>query len=452
MAFQVSPGVNTSEIDLTNVVVAAGTSMGGAVGRFRWGPIEEVTLVTSEDDLVEQFQKPDDNNFIDFFTASNFLSYSNACQVVRTANTTVADASAPKNSAAIESSTYGNIQIKDSDDYYTNYDTEHGGATTYGSAASLIAKWAGALGNSLKMAICPGDRDASEGNLTGSITWTASSGALVGNATAFTTELRVGDIITIAGGTGNFLMTAIADAGSATAIGVSYATNIGAGATFARVKRSVYSQPSSQIVGTVTTTADSKTVAGSGTYFDTQLTVGDIITIGGEGRRVTAIASATSLTVNSKFIGANAAATWERKWEFADSFPEGAPSTSADAADAGLKHDEIHVAIIDEDGDWTGSKGEVVEAWGNLSVMKGAKSTDGEEVYYRNFLNANSRYVWWVGHPTINSIDQGGTAYVVTHQTVTYAGWGQTKTAAAAATYTGGDDGGEFFNGSTPQS
>ena len=46
MAFQVSPGVNTSEIDLTNVVVAAGTSMGGAVGRFRWGPIEEVTLVT----------------------------------------------------------------------------------------------------------------------------------------------------------------------------------------------------------------------------------------------------------------------------------------------------------------------------------------------------------------------------------------------------------------------
>ena len=116
-----------------------------------------------------------------------------------------------------------------------------------------------------------------------------------------------------------------------------------------------------------------------------------------------------------------------------------------------MKHDEIHVAIIDEDGDWT-DKGEVLEAWGNLSVMKGAKSPDGEEVYYRNFLNANSNYVWWVGHPTINSIAQGGTSYVVTHQTKTYAGWGQTKTAAVAATYTGGDEGGEFFNGSAPQS
>jgi len=53
MAFQVSPGVNTSEIDLTNVVVAAGTSTGGFAGRFHWGPIEEVTLITDEDNLVE---------------------------------------------------------------------------------------------------------------------------------------------------------------------------------------------------------------------------------------------------------------------------------------------------------------------------------------------------------------------------------------------------------------
>ena len=73
MAFQVSPGVNTSEIDLTNVVVAAGTSMGGAVGRFNWGPIEWVTLITDEDNLTETFQKPDDTNYADWFTAANFF-------------------------------------------------------------------------------------------------------------------------------------------------------------------------------------------------------------------------------------------------------------------------------------------------------------------------------------------------------------------------------------------
>ena len=86
MPFQVSPGVNTSEIDLTNVVVAAGTSVGGFAGRFHWGPIEEVTLVTDEDNLVDQFRKPDDNNYEHFFTAANFLSYTNALNLVRAAN------------------------------------------------------------------------------------------------------------------------------------------------------------------------------------------------------------------------------------------------------------------------------------------------------------------------------------------------------------------------------
>ena len=169
MAFQVSPGVNTSEIDLTNVVVAAGTSMGGAVGRFNWGPIEWVTLITDEDNLKETFQKPDDNNYADWFTAANFLSYSGAMNVVRAANTTVGNAASPKNSAAITASTYSDVQITDSDAYYTNYDDEYGGSTTYGSTAPLIAKWAGVLGNSLKMSICPCDRPASVGNLGGTV-------------------------------------------------------------------------------------------------------------------------------------------------------------------------------------------------------------------------------------------------------------------------------------------
>ena len=54
------------------------TSIGGVAGRFRWGPIEEVKLITDEDNLVEIFQKPNDDNFEHFFTAANFLSYSNA--------------------------------------------------------------------------------------------------------------------------------------------------------------------------------------------------------------------------------------------------------------------------------------------------------------------------------------------------------------------------------------
>ena len=95
MAFQVSPGVNTSEIDLTNVVVAAGSSAGGIAGRFNWGPIEEIKLVTDQDTLVEMYQKPDDSNFETFFTAANFLAYTSALNVVRAANTTTDNAAAP---------------------------------------------------------------------------------------------------------------------------------------------------------------------------------------------------------------------------------------------------------------------------------------------------------------------------------------------------------------------
>jgi hypothetical protein len=447
MAFQVSPGVNTSEIDLTNVVVAAGTSMGGAVGRFRWGPIEEVTLVTDEDNLVQIFQKPNDDNFIDFFTAANFLSYSSAMNVVRAANTTASDASAPKNSAAITASTYTAIQITDSDDYYNNYDAEYGGSTTYAGTAPLVAKWAGVLGNSLKMSLCPSDRPAS--SVTGTVAWTASSGALAGSGTAFLTELQVGDTIDIVTATGGFVVVSIASATAAIVRAKSHSVDIASGKAVTRQNRSVYSQQASQMVGTVATAADSTTVTGTGSYFTTQLTVGDLITIGGESRRVSTIASATSLTVSSKFIGVNAGVAFERKWEYADSFNEGAPGTSATASDKGLSNDEIHIAIIDEDGEWTGSVGEVIEAWGNLSVMKGAKSTDGEEVFYKNFLNTNSAFVWWTKHPVINSISMAGSASQITVQTKTYIAWGVDATAANALTNSGGN-GKEFFCGSTP--
>ena len=449
MAFQVSPGVNTSEIDLTNVVIAAGSSMGGAVGRFRWGPINDVTLITDEDNLVEVFQKPNDDNFVDFFTAANFLSYSSAMNVVRAANTTASDASAPKNSAAITASTYSAIQITDSDDYYTNYDAEYGGSTVYSATAPMIAKWAGSLGNSIKMSICPCDRPSA--SVTGTVAWTASSGALAGTGTAFLTELQVGDTIDIVTATGGFVVVSIASATAGVVRAKSHSVDIASGKAITRQKRSAYSQQSSQMIGTVATTADSATVTGTGSYFTTQFTVGDLITIGGETRRVSAIASATSLTTASKFIGVNAGVAFERKWEYADSFTEGAPGTSATAADKGLSNDEIHIAIIDEDGEWTGTVGEVVEAWGNLSVMKGAKSPDGEDVYYKNFINKYSSFVWWTKHPVIATIAMVGTASQITVQTKTYIAWGVDATAAAALTNTGGDTK-EFFCGSTPLS
>jgi hypothetical protein len=61
MPFQVSPGVNVSEIDLTTVVPAVSTTEGAIAGNFKWGPVNQRVLVDSEDRLVNIFNKPNAN-------------------------------------------------------------------------------------------------------------------------------------------------------------------------------------------------------------------------------------------------------------------------------------------------------------------------------------------------------------------------------------------------------
>ena len=83
MAFQVSPGVLVQEKDATNVIPAVATTSGGIVSTAEKGPIDEITQVTSENELVEIFGKPNSSNFEEFFTAANFLGYGNNLKVVR---------------------------------------------------------------------------------------------------------------------------------------------------------------------------------------------------------------------------------------------------------------------------------------------------------------------------------------------------------------------------------
>ena len=448
MAFQVSPGVNTSEIDLTNVVVAAGTSVGGYAGRFNWGPIEQVTLVTDQDTLVELFQKPDDNNFESFFTAANFLAYTSALNVVRAANTTSSSAVAPLN-AASNTATYVNVQTTTTESFYTTFDTEQGGSIGGGIAGiaadgPFMAKWAGDLGNSLKVSFCPADRPEVTG--TSTVTWTASSGALEGTSTSlFLDELRVGDAIKIVDEVGFHIVAAISDANSATvfATSASDSANITAKA-FTVKKRSAFATSSTFIKGTAVTTADSTVVTGTGTLFDKQFVVGDTITIGGESHRVNAITSNTVIATSTKFNGANSGAAIAREWEYKGSFSTGAPTTSVHADDKDMSQDEIHVAIVDEFGEFSGTKGEVLEAQANLSVAIGARDGQGEDVFYKNVINRKSAYLWWLDHPTLGGHgttasavagnDTAGNGTIVTDGTATFRAWGATADSTGVQT------------------
>ena len=122
MAFQTSPGVNISEIDLTNVVPAVATTEGAIAGVFRWGPEDQRILVTSEQDLANRFGKPASyytdaglttlwNNYETWFSAANFLAYSDALYVTRVTDSTADFASGTNFSAKYRGKLGNSIQV-----------------------------------------------------------------------------------------------------------------------------------------------------------------------------------------------------------------------------------------------------------------------------------------------------------------------------------------------------
>lgn len=89
MSFQVSPGVDSREVDQTNIVPAIASSVGAYAGHFNWGPVDEVVTLGSEKELAEQFGAPTKGSATarSFLTAASFLKYSNALRVARAIGT-----------------------------------------------------------------------------------------------------------------------------------------------------------------------------------------------------------------------------------------------------------------------------------------------------------------------------------------------------------------------------
>ena len=229
MAFQISPGVNISEVDLTTVVPSVATTVGGLAGDFAWGPVEEVYNISNEIRLVDTFGKPTSNTFGYFYTAANFLSYGSNLRVVRAANTGTLNAT---------SSGVG-IQIKNSTDYELNHSSGSGND-------EFVAKWPGTTGNS---------------------------------------------------------------------IGV-------------------------------------------------------------------------SIVDNNAFSNA---------WAFFGSF-DSAPDTSTYVSEQNGDNDELHIVVYDTTGQISGSRNTVLERFGYVSKASDAKNSDGSSNYYKDVINARSKYIWWAKH------------------------------------------------------
>ena len=251
MAFQLSPGVNVSEVDLTTIVPSVPTSIGAFAGIFQWGPIGQVITISDEVNLVDRFYEPSDSNYEYWFSAANFLAYSNNLKVVRAASI-----ASTKNAVSNGSA----VLIKNDDAYEDNFS---GGASTYGEFA---ARYAGAVGNSLQVSLC-----------------------------------------------------------------------------------------------------DANTYSG---------------------------------------------------WAYASQFTA-APSTSTYTSNAGGANDEIHIIVIDQDGQFTGTQGTVLEKYAFVSKASDAKDDSGNTNYYKNVITNKSKYVHWLSHPTANT----GASYANATST-----WGTTAT------------------------
>lgn len=80
-------------------------------------------------------------------------------------------------------------------------------------------------------------------------------------------------------------------------------------------------------------------------------------------------------------------------WAYKDEF-DGAPGTSSFASSLGALHDEIHVVVVDETGDISGTAGTVLETFPYLSVAKNAKASDGTSNYYKDVLKNRSSWIY----------------------------------------------------------
>ena len=193
MAFQVSPGVLVREKALTNVIQAVATSVGAFAGDFVKGPLDEITTVSSEGELVEIFGKPNSTTFESFFSASSFLQYGNALRVVRASGTGILNATANGSG----------LLINNTQSYQDNY------AAGQGSVGLWAARTAGAHGNNLKISICPSSTAYEETSKTTinntnlavgdtSVTLTSISGFSIGDIVNFGEsggyEYRITDI------------------------------------------------------------------------------------------------------------------------------------------------------------------------------------------------------------------------------------------------------------------
>ena len=378
--FQLSAGVNFSEIDQTTSVPNVSTSTGAIAGVFRWGPIETPTLVTSENELARLFGKPTNLNAETWFSAANFLAYGNALWVSRAANTSLVTAN---NSYANTGAITNTPNVKNYDDYIVK------NASGFDSTIQYIAKYPGARGNSLKVSVVDNANQY------------ASS---IDFSNVNSTNSAFGGILTTLGYQGNVAVAVGSNTVTLSLYGqnspgtnwtnVLLAANAVANAfvtgDFLTIGNNTIGKQSLKITGyTVSLNTNSGTVTTTpGNLSGQPQTNGNFFITFNTDQPNKLSTNYTSNSVSRSWEYSTVVGTAPGKSEYMSQFG----NTAA--------NDQMHVVVVDAGGVITGNPGTVLEVFQNLSRATDAKLTNGVSNYYEKVLADQSAYIWQAGDRT----------------------------------------------------
>ena len=342
----VSPGVNIREVDLTVGGTIAGNAQVAALcGPFQKGPVNTPVSVRTEQELLNIFGNPvltnSQNEY--WLSATNYLSYGGELVVVR-CDSDLTGALINSNAAVGGGST--DIKIKSAVDYNLNSDSYSG----WYYASRNPGSW----GNGLK--VCTIDAYADQ-----IISGINTSSIVVGYGVTVGINTTYAGIGTVVNETG-FLKGIV--------------TGVGKSSIDVKIV-SKYNNITSEYV-TVDYSENTITSINSGSM---------IIKNNSDVGVLTTSSYTTSDWYNNQILDLdNSKIYWKSIAQ--------KPKTSEYGRARNSTNDEIHIVVVDDSGAITGTAGNIVEKFVNLSKAIDGKLSPAQQIYYKNYIAENSSYLF----------------------------------------------------------
>ena len=361
-----SPGIVVREVDLTvGRVDPTSSGIGAIVAPFAQGPVDLPTVIGSEKDLLDVFGKPysTDKHYEHWLVASSYLAYGGALSVVR-----ADDADLQNGFVGAASS----IKIK-SIEHYEELGYDENTISNVVVAARNPGSWA----NGLRVGIIDAKADqilsltaAPAGLVVGMGVTQTISAVLPGAGTTSVLDGYLKGIVTQVDGSDAYIKVLEHVSAAGTVTEVDYQP---AGVYAFSGSDSVAIHTSGGAVSYATTTVTTQK-----DWFDQQ-----------------------SLTLTSSTTV---------KWnQLADR-----PGTSEYADARGSRFDEVHIVVIDGNGDITGNSGTILEKSLSISKAKDAEFSLGSPSYWRKFTANSSQYIFAGSAPAgivTTGFASGGTGF-----------------------------------------